>query len=102
MFLKISQISQESTGVGVSLFNKFAGLRTPIQVLSSEICEIFKNIFFHRTPPVAASVFGMKETFDISEAVAQTCSVKKVFLQFLQNSHENTCARISFLIKLQA
>ena len=37
----------------------------------------------------------------IIEAVAQRCSVKKVFLEILQNSQENTCARVSFLIKLQ-
>ena len=30
------------------------------------------------------------------------CSVKKVFLEISQNSQENTCARVSFLIKLQA
>ena len=29
-------------------------------------------------------------------------SVKKVFLEISQNSQENTCARVSFLIKLQA
>ena len=27
---------------------------------------------------------------------------KKVFLEISQNSQENTCARVSFLIKLQA
>ena len=37
-----------------------------------------------------------------AEAVAQTCSVKKVFLENLQNSQESTCARVSFLMKLQA
>ena len=36
------------------------------------------------------------------EAVAQRCSMKKVLLEILQNSQENTCARASFLIKLQA
>ena len=36
------------------------------------------------------------------EAVARRCSVKKVFLITSQNSQENTCARISSLIKLQA
>ena len=36
------------------------------------------------------------------EAAARRCSVKKVFLEILQNSQENTCARVSFLIKLQA
>ena len=40
--------------------------------------------------------------FEVTEAVVQRCSVKKVFLKFLQNSQENTCARVSFLIKLQA
>ena len=32
----------------------------------------------------------------ISEAVTQRCSVKQVFLELLQNSKENTCARVSF------
>ena len=35
------------------------------------------------------------------EAVARRCSVKKVFLEISQNSQENTCAKVSFLIKLQ-
>ena len=30
------------------------------------------------------------------------CSVKKVFLEISQNSQENTCARVSFITKLQA
>ena len=44
-------------------FNKVADLRNCIkkeavaQVFSCEICKIFKNIFFHRAPPVAASVY---------------------------------------------
>ena len=36
------------------------------------------------------------------EAVVRRCSVKKVFLEISQNSQENTCARVSLLIKLQA
>ena len=32
--------------------------------------------------------------FLIEKAVAQMCSVKKVFLEISQNSHENTCARV--------
>ena len=36
------------------------------------------------------------------EAVAKRCSAKKVFLEISQNSQENTCARASFFIKLQA
>ena len=46
------------------LFNKVAGLRPATllkneiltQVFSCEICEIFKNTFLYRTPPVVASV----------------------------------------------
>ena len=37
-----------------------------------------------------------------SEAVARRCSAKKVFLEISQNSEGNTCARVSFLINLQA
>ena len=33
-------------------------------------------------------------------AVVQKYSVKKVFLEISQNSQENACARVSFLIKL--
>ena len=35
-----------------------------------------------------------------TEAVAQRCSVKKVFLEISQNSQENTRVRVSLLIKL--
>ena len=37
-----------------------------------------------------------------TEAGVQRCSVKKVFLEILQNSQENTCVRVSFLIKFLA
>ena len=37
----------------------------------------------------------------IPEAVVQRCSAKKVFLEISQNSQQSTCARVSFLIKLQ-
>ena len=36
------------------------------------------------------------------QAVFQRCSVKKVFLENSQNSQENTCARVSISLKLQA
>ena len=48
-----------------SLFNKVATKLqvlqlyykdTPTQVFSCKVCEIFKNTFFHKTHPVAASV----------------------------------------------
>ena len=36
-----------------------------------------------------------------SEAATRGVLYKKVFLKISQNSQENTCARVSFLIKLQ-
>ena len=42
MFLKIWQILQENTCVGVFFKNK----KTPIQVFTCEIGEIFKNTYF--------------------------------------------------------
>ena len=36
-----------------------------------------------------------------SEAAVRMCSVKKVFKEISQNSQENICDRVSFLIKLQ-
>ena len=39
---------------------------------------------------------------DTTEAATRGVLEKKVFLEISQNSQENTCARVSFLIKLQA
>ena len=47
------------------------------------------------------SAFG-RDIYIGTITIKETSSVKKVFLEILQNSQENTCARISFLIKLQA
>ena len=38
----------------------------------------------------------------MTEAVYRRCSIKKVFLEILQNSQGNTCARASYFIRLQA
>ena len=39
--------------------------------------------------------------FEYIETVVRRSSVKKVFLEISLNSQENSCARVSFLIKLQ-
>ena len=44
--------------------------------------------------------FGKLIDFGKLEAVVRRCSVKMVLLEISQNSQENTCARVSFLIKL--
>ena len=36
------------------------------------------------------------------EAIARRCSLKKALLEISQNSQENTCAKVSFLMKLRA
>ena len=68
MFLKISEYSQKNTSLRqsliiASLLVKLLGGKSAKSLkknsnacVSCEICEIFKNIFFHKTPPVATSV----------------------------------------------
>ena len=55
------------------------------------------NISLHKTQKVDANVLIV-----FTEAIVQMCSVKKMFLKLSQNSQENTCASVSFLIKWQA
>ena len=45
--------------------------------------------------------FSWTNNLHFPEAVARRCFVKKVFLKISQKPQENTCARVSFLIKLQ-
>ena len=60
--LKISQTWQENICVWVSFWKccslealQYYQKETPTLVFSCEVCEIFKDTFFYRTPPVAAS-----------------------------------------------
>ena len=58
---RCSQKFRRKTSVLKFLFNNDAGLQACIfikktQMFSCEICEIFQNTFFYRTPPVAAFV----------------------------------------------
>ena len=48
-----------------SVFNKVAGVQ-----LSCEYCEIFKNIFFHKTPSVATIAKNHKFSWKTSVAEA--------------------------------
>ena len=49
-----------------------------------------------------ANIMDMITLYSNSEAATKGVLCKKVFLEISQNSQENTCARVSFLIKLQA
>ena len=53
VLLEILQYSQENTRPEVCNFIK---IETMAQIFSCEFCEIFKNVFSYRTPPVAAAV----------------------------------------------
>ena len=55
-----------------------------INILSS----IAKNLNLIKDPETLAVFSGICK---VTEAVAQRCSIKKVFLEILQNSRENTC-----------
>ena len=59
------------------------------------------QLFFCATGQML-NIFKRAKVFRFAyiEAVVRRCSVKKVFLEISQNSQENTCARVSFLIKL--
>ena len=52
-------------------FNKVADLKkeTLAQVFSCEFCEIFKDTFFWRTPPVAASVPSQNVPFPVNPSL---------------------------------
>ena len=75
--------------------------------MSEKFCEGLSgnfpsaSYFFRNTRKFKTFLFCLKNARS-SEAVVQSCSVKKVFLKISQNSQEITCARVSFLIKLQA
>ena len=68
------------------------------------------NKIYHRDVKTSDDYFFRKVTLftifvylfsyeDISESVIWRCSVKKTFIEISQNSQENACARVSFLIK---
>ena len=58
-------------------------------------------ISFNTSEPVYFVLMRHKcETSKNSEVVARRCSIKRVFLDILQNSQENTCARGLFFIKV--
>ena len=78
-----------------SLFNKFVGPRpatllqrkTPTQVFSCKFLETFKNTFFDRTPPLAASELYYSSRHS------------KVFLKM--SVFRNFTSGVSFLIKFK-
>ena len=68
-----------------------------------KVCKVFPltSAGSQTSPsPISHSDQNKHRLLISSEAVAQRCSVKKVFLEISQNSQENTCARASFFNKV--
>ena len=83
-------------GVTIRIFFWFVFLRIQIE---------YRKNGAEKAPssgPFYAVILAIFRKFLNPEAVVERCSVKKVFLETSQHSQENTCARVSFLIKLQA
>ena len=64
------------------------------------LCVLLTYLIELRISPGCSYEFNVVYVQRETEAVARRCSVKKVFLEISQNSQENTCGRVSFLIKL--
>ena len=67
-----------------------------LHFMFSQYCSVRKS----HCPNIPIFVYTIIVLY--TEAVVRRCSVKKVFLEMSQNSQENTCARVAFLILLQA
>ena len=65
-----------------------------LTLILSLMCDLSENKGF--------TDFQNTETATNTEAATRCVLCKKVFLEISQNSQENTYARVSFLIKLQA
>ena len=93
-----------------NIYGVFAGL---LKCLAKHVSPVLSSLFNesigtglfpdHMKLAMITRVYKVGSKLDISPSRSsrQECSVKKVFLETSQNSQENTCARASFLIKLQ-
>ena len=58
--------------------------------------HLSENKLYNTAFKILSIPFAVVENVKLTEAVAQRCSIKKVFLEISQNSQENTCARVFF------
>ena len=83
------------------VFN-FIKKETLAQVFSCEFWEIFKKtVFTEHLLTTISETFLKLLVNNLQKQPLDVFCKKKMFLKILQNSQENTCARVSFLIKLQ-
>ena len=87
-------MSTSTMTIRIGLFNSnlWKQFSLPLQSSSLTWQRIFSNLRTH----IIQLIIVIKE----SEVVVQKCFVKTMFLQISKNSHEDTCARISFLLEI--
>ena len=110
VFFEISQNSQENTCASVSFSIRRPQPTTLWKKKLCHRCFLVNFVKFLRTPFLIEHFWWLLPNWSfelvinsiITEAVVRRCCVKKVFLETSQNSQEDTCARVSFLIKFQA
>ena len=81
-------------------FNLKNVLRKPDEITRTVFLLQLRNLTVYRCSD--NSLVNCNSLICISEAATRGVLCKEVFLKISQNSQENTCARVSFLIKLQA
>ena len=72
--------------------------------LDSEDPQRFDENLFNLSQIITLSLLNCLRlnTYDWSEAATRDVLCKNVFLEISQNSQENICCKVSFLIKLRA
>ena len=83
-----SSISLKNVPRSTSLNFNSSGVNFKPSMSLNHLCKMLLDISFQSSTK--------------TDAVSRSCFVKKGFLKISQNWQENTCARVSFLIKLQA
>ena len=103
-----TSISQESLIQASSFFGLWTIERQCLvkifpffSLFNAKKCNDRQNLDKHLKNVFTVKQFTI-EKYIFPETGARRCSVKKMFLKIVQNSQENTCARASFLIILQA
>ena len=92
-------------------FLKFDDLNSSIEIVSKYVCiatDLYISLYIYNFD-LSSFPFCLIYTGNIADienvpeaAIRGVCSIKKVFLEIPQNSQENTCARVSFSIRLPA
>ena len=59
-----------------------------------------KSCSLEKKRRIIMKFFAMSQFRYCPEGVVQRCSVKKMFIEISQKSQENTCVRVSFLMKM--